>query len=60
MPVDLITDMSFAKYSSYIPRQKRTAIRAVEKIGNGVINEILPFYTRLSPIKKLLRIIQIT
>jgi len=45
--------------SSYILRQKRTAIRVVEKIGNVVINKTLTFYTRLSLIKKLLRIIQI-
>jgi len=45
--------------SSYIPRQRRAAIRVVEKIGNGVINETLPSYTRLRRIKKLLRIIQI-
>jgi len=44
--------------SSYILRQKRTAIRVVEKIGNGVINKTLTFYTRLSLLKKLLRIIQ--
>ena len=53
--------MSFANYSlSYIPRQRRAAMRVVEKIGNGVINETLPFHTRRRLIKKLLRIIQIT
>jgi len=46
--------------SSYIPRQKRAAIRVVKKISNGVINETLPSYTLLRRIKKLLRIIQIT
>ena len=46
--------------SSYKPRRKRAAIRVVEKIGNGVINETSPSYTRLSLIQKLLRIIQTT
>jgi len=41
--------------SSYIPRQKWTAIRVGEKIGNGVIIETLPFYPRLSLMKKLLK-----
>jgi len=45
--------------SSYILRQKRTAIRMVENIDYGAINKTLTFYTRLSLIKKLLRIIQI-
>jgi len=45
---------------SYVPRQKRTAIKVVVKIGNGVINQNFTFLYRLSLIKKLLRINQIT
>jgi len=46
--------------SSYIPRQNRTATRVGEKMGNGECKDTLPSYPRLSLIKKILRIIQIT
>jgi len=62
IPMELIIYYVICKVqnSSYIPRQKRTAIRVGEKIGNGVINKTLPSYPRLSLIQKLFRIIQIT
>jgi len=60
IPMELITDRSFAKYRTEvtyqsIPRQKRTVIIMVENIGNGVINETLPFYSHLSLIKILFK-----
>jgi len=59
--VKLITEMSFAKYrNQFTYLGKRTAMWVAEKIGNGVINETLPFYTRLSVIKTLLKIIKKT
>jgi len=54
--VELITDMSFAKYRTQVTYQGK--IR--EKIGNSVSNETLPPYPLLSLIKKLFRIKQIT
>jgi len=44
-------------HSRYI---KGTAMSVGEKTGKGLINEILPFYSRLSFIKTLLKIIKIT
>jgi len=51
-PVELITDMLFAKYRAQVTYQGKKPMRVGEKIGNGEGKETFPSYPLLSLRKK--------